>query len=111
MKTAVMEAEEKRDYSLYLKALGAHIRTVRKERGWTLRDMVMRHGFHLSAWQSYEAGRIGMSLFSLLRVAKALGVPPSELLRGLETGPAMAQASAVEAHTPLKVTSKRTSGA
>ena len=106
-----MEAEEKQEYSLYLKALGAHIRTVRKERGWTLRDMVMRHGFHLSAWQSYEAGRLGMSLFSLLRVAKALGVPPSELLCKVDTNPALAQVSAEEPDTPLKVTSKRTGGA
>jgi transcriptional regulator with XRE-family HTH domain len=75
---------EREEYASFLKALAARIRAMRKERGWTYRDMVMRHGFHLSAWQSYEAGRVGMSLPSLLRVAKAFSVHPSELLAGIE---------------------------
>ena len=76
---------EKQEYTLYLKTLGAQIRAMRKERGWTLRDMVVQHGFHLSAWQGYEAGRLGMSLPSLLRVARALGLPASKLLERVES--------------------------
>ena len=72
---------EKREYEQFLKLLGAHIRALRKERGWTLRDMVIQHGFHLSAWQGYEAGRFGMSLPSLLRVSRALGMHPANLLK------------------------------
>ena len=46
--TDPQEAERK-EYSAFLQALGARIRAMRKDRGWTYRDMVMRHGFHLSA--------------------------------------------------------------
>ena len=78
------QSSEKQEYERFLKALGAQIRAMRNERGWTLRDMVVNYGFHLSAWQGYEAGRFGMALPSLLRVAKALGLRPSELLSKVE---------------------------
>ena len=42
--------------------------------------MVVDHGFHLSAWQSYESGKYGVSMISLLRVAKVFGIHPSELI-------------------------------
>ncbi len=84
MKTSDPQEAEKQEYTLFVKALGAQIRALRKERSWTLRDMVVQHGFHLSAWQGYEAGRFGMSLPSLLRVAKALGLRPSALLAKVE---------------------------
>ena len=74
----------RQEYAQFLKALGARLRKIRKERGWTLRDMVIQHGFHLSAWQGYEAGRLGMSVPSLLKISKALGLRSSELLRQVE---------------------------
>lgn len=47
-----------------------------------------KHGrsawFHLSAWQGYEAGRLGLSLPTLLRISTALGITPSELLAQAE---------------------------
>jgi transcriptional regulator with XRE-family HTH domain len=71
-------------YELLLDQLGARIKQLRKERGWTLRDMVVQHGFHLSQWQALEAGnRRGVSIPTLLRVAEILSVPPWELLRDL----------------------------
>ncbi len=73
----------KYSYELLLQELGARIKQLRKERGWTQRDMVVQHGFHLSHWQAYESGRQGMSLQSLLRIAEVLGVSHSELLEGL----------------------------
>lgn len=84
MATTDPQSAEKQEYTELIKALGAHIRALRKERGWTLRDMVVHHGFHLSAWQGYEAGRFGMSIPSLVRVAKALGMRPSELLAAVD---------------------------
>jgi transcriptional regulator with XRE-family HTH domain len=102
---------EKQEYERFLKALGAQIRAMRKERGWTLRDMVVQHGFHLSAWQGYEAGRLGMSLPSLLRVSKALGLPASALLELVERGSTVPQPATVTARkAPAKVTRKRTPG-
>ena len=94
---------ERLEYASFLKALAARIRAMRKERGWTYRDMVMLHGFHLSAWQSYEAGRVGMSLPSLLRVARAFSVHPSELIAGIEVDAPVAESS----EAPVKTSRKR----
>jgi transcriptional regulator with XRE-family HTH domain len=70
-------------YELLLEQLGTRIKRLRKDHGWTLRDMVVQHGFHLSHWQAFEKGNRGMSLPSLLRVASVLDVSPSKLLEGL----------------------------
>lgn len=70
-------------YELLLEQLGARIKQLRKDRGWTLRDMVVEHDFHLTHWQAFEKGNRGMSLPSLLRVASVFGVTPSQLLEGL----------------------------
>lgn len=70
-------------YEAFLGQLGARIKQLRKERGWTLRDMVVQHGFHLSHWQAFEKGNRGMSLPSLLRIADVYKIPVSELLSGL----------------------------
>ena len=40
--------------------------------------MVASNGFHSSAWQRYESGRYGLSMISLLRVAKVFSMPASE---------------------------------
>jgi len=70
-------------YELLLVELGARIKQLRKDRGWTLRDMVVQHDFHLTHWQSFENGKRGLSLPSLLRIAGVLDVPPSKLIEGL----------------------------
>jgi len=70
-------------YELLLEQLGARIKQLRKDHGWTLRDMVVQHGFHLTHWQAFEKGSRGMSLPSLLRVAAVFDVTPSQLLEGL----------------------------
>lgn len=77
-------APENTEYALFLKALGARIRGLRKEHGWSWRDMVVLHDFHISKWQGYESGRYGISLPSLLRISKLFGMTVSELLEGLE---------------------------
>lgn len=70
-------------YEVFLEELGARIKQLRKERGWTLRDMVVQHGFHLSHWQAFEKGNRGISLSSLLRIAEVYNITLSELLDGL----------------------------
>lgn len=70
-------------YEVFLEQLGARIKQMRKERGWTLRDMVVQHGFHLSHWQAFEKGNRGMSLPSLLRIAEVYSITLSDLLDGL----------------------------
>lgn len=91
----------------FRKALGLRIRGMRKDRGWTLRDMVVQHGFHLSAWQGFESGRVGMSLRSLLRVAGALGMHPSELLAGIEIPKPEVPAADKLVNAPVRSVGKR----
>ena len=89
------ESPEREEYSRFLKILGTRIRALRKERGWSYRDMVVRHGFHLSAWQSYESGKYGLSMISLLRVAKVFSLPASELIAGIDLDAAAPEPEAV----------------
>lgn len=70
-------------YEVFLRQLGARIKQLRKERGWTLRDMVVLHGFHLSHWQAFEKGNRGISLPSLLKIAEVYSLTVSELLNGI----------------------------
>lgn len=79
-----VDASEKQEHAAYLKALGAAMKARRKEKGWTLRHMVVTHGFHLSAWHGHEMGSLGMALPTLRRVAKALDLKPWQLLAAAE---------------------------
>lgn len=35
-------------YEKFLSELGAKVRSMRKERGWTFRHMIVAHGYHLA---------------------------------------------------------------
>jgi transcriptional regulator with XRE-family HTH domain len=70
-------------YDLLQKQFGARLKSMRKEKGWTLRDMVIQHGVHLTHWQHFERGSRGISVPSLLRIAEIFEVTPSQLLEGL----------------------------
>jgi transcriptional regulator with XRE-family HTH domain len=69
-------------HEAFLKELGARLKGMRRERGWTLRHMVVEHGFHLTHWQKFEGGK-GISLASLLRVCEVFGVPLPKLVADL----------------------------
>lgn len=70
------------DYEDFLKALAKQIRKLRNERGLTLRDMVVVHGYHDSQWRRMEREGAG-GIQSLLRIAKAFEISLSVLLDGL----------------------------
>ncbi len=91
---------EKEEYVRLLKVLGARIRTLRKQRGWSWRDMVVLHDFHLSKWQSFESGRYGISLPSLLQLSKLFGMSLSEFFAGLEQEAAALEPSSTKAQLP-----------
>lgn len=74
------------DYKAFLLALGKRVKKFRKDRGWSLRDMVILHGYHDSQWRKYESGG-GMTVPSLLRIAAIFHVSISELLDGLAESP------------------------
>jgi len=69
-------------YKSFLKELGARLKQMRQERGWTLRMMVVEHKFHVTHWQSFENGK-AISVPSLLRVCEVFDVSLEDLVRGL----------------------------
>ena len=69
-------------YEAFLAELGVKLRQMRIERGWTLRHMIVMHGFHLAHWQGFEKGK-GISVPSLLRVCEVFDTSVEELVAGL----------------------------
>ncbi len=68
-------------YARFFRALGHRVRSLRTERKLRQEDMI-GYGFSLRHWQMIEAGRPS-TLFTLLRICDAFGVPPEQLLAGL----------------------------
>lgn len=66
----------------FLAELGTRLKQARKDRGWTLRDMIVLHGFHLTHWQSFEKGK-GISVPSLLRICAVFDLTLEELVGGI----------------------------
>ena len=69
------------DYKAFLAHTAKRIKELRRERGLTLRDMVVVHGYHDSNWRRMEREGVG-SVQSLLRIVKAFGVPITTLTAG-----------------------------
>ncbi len=69
-------------YADDLKLLGARIKKARVDRGLSVRDLVIHHDYHDAQWRRYESGA-SLTVPSLLRIAKVLGVTPSVLLKGI----------------------------
>jgi transcriptional regulator with XRE-family HTH domain len=77
-----MDPDIDQDYAEFLKLLGMRIKQMRRERGLSLRDMVVKHNYHDSQWRKYERGG-PINVPSLLKIAKAFGTSLSTLLEGL----------------------------
>jgi len=75
------------EYAEDLKLLGKRIKKFRTERGLSVRDMVVQHDYHDAQWRRFEKGA-SLTVPSLLRIAKALGVSLSILLDGIGDFPA-----------------------
>ncbi len=69
-------------YDSFLRELGAKLRKMRTDRGWTLRRMIVEHGFHLAQWQGFEKGK-GISVPTLLRLCEIFDLTLEELIGGL----------------------------
>ncbi len=69
------------EYKAFLAHTAKRIKELRHERGLTLRDMVVVHGYHDSNWRRIERAGVG-NMRSLLRVAKAFGVPLTMITTG-----------------------------
>ena len=70
------------DYEEFLRLVAERIKTLRHERGLSLRDMVVTHGYHDSNYRRIEREGAG-GIQSLLRICKAFDVTLSCLLDGL----------------------------
>lgn len=64
--------------------IGALIAEKRKHQGMTQDQVAVLSGIDSSNVRAYESGRSTPNIQSLVRIAKALGVKPGELLEGLE---------------------------
>jgi transcriptional regulator with XRE-family HTH domain len=62
---------------------GQRLRAVRKDRGWTLRFLAAKAGVHWTYLGQVERGERNVSLLTILRLAKALGIDAGVLLKGL----------------------------
>lgn len=62
---------------------GQRLRAVRKDRGWTLRVLAAKAGVHWTYLGQVERGERNVSLLTILRLSKALGVDAGVLLKGL----------------------------
>lgn len=75
---------ERPDSSLFFKRLGARLRQLREERGWSSEDMLTR-GIGDKHWQQMETGR-PVTGETLLRICQALDITLSILVTDLDTG-------------------------
>jgi len=62
-----------------LAALGARIRTMRKERGIKLNELADKSGLSSAFLSRLERGQVSSSVANLIQIAKALGVSVAEL--------------------------------
>ncbi len=80
-KAVVNTQDVTEEYKAFLAHTAKRIKELRRQRGLTLRDMVVVHGYHHSNWRRMEREGVG-SVQSLLRIAKAFGVPLTTITTG-----------------------------
>ena len=76
----VEKAQEKKDFA---KVVGARIKEVRKENGLTQEKLAEVAGYDSAYIGHVETGRYSPSVYTVWRMAKAMKIDISELLRGL----------------------------
>jgi AcrR family transcriptional regulator len=64
--------------------LGARLRAAREHRGLSLRAVATRIGVSPATMSQLEHGRTGLSVTRLAEIARVLGVPPNDLLDGVQ---------------------------
>ena len=61
--------------------LGVNVRALRQKARLTLKQVAERAEIHWRHWQKIEAGQTNATIFTITRLADALNVDPSDLLR------------------------------
>jgi transcriptional regulator with XRE-family HTH domain len=62
--------------------VGGHLQAVRRQRGWSLRELAEASGLSLTTVHQIETGRTSPGLVTLQSLATALGVPLNSVLDG-----------------------------
>lgn len=62
---------------------GKRVRRKRTDLGWTLEELAEEAGMHWTYIGSIERGERNLSLINIVRLARALGIGPEDLVRGL----------------------------
>jgi len=62
---------------------GKRVRRHRRDLGWTLEELAEQAEMHWTYIGSVERGERNLSLINIVRLARALGVGPEELVQGL----------------------------
>lgn len=65
-------------------AFGAVLRAMREERGWSQERLALDSGYSREYISMIERGRKNLTLVALFRLARALAVPATELVRRTE---------------------------
>lgn len=65
------------------KKFGEHIRTLRKQAGWSQEELAAASGLHRTYVGAVERGERNVSLINIVQLARALRVKPTDLLEGL----------------------------
>jgi transcriptional regulator with XRE-family HTH domain len=83
--TSSARARPRAQPSVFSRAIGARLRELREERGWTQRELDSRLGILQSKLSKYESGTHQPSLRTLVRMANLFGVSTDYLLTGTGT--------------------------
>lgn len=67
-----------------LKRFGARVRAERERLGVSQEELADRAGVHRTYLGGVERGERNVGLLNVLRIARALGVPPSALLKDFQ---------------------------
>jgi transcriptional regulator with XRE-family HTH domain len=73
------------DEAQFFKMLGARIKALREEAGYSQEDM-LSHGYSVRYWQRIEAGK-PITLRTLLRICRLFSTPICDVVRGLDAIP------------------------
>ena len=79
----IMTMCEKVTIDATLKTFGARVRLRRKELGFSQEELAGISGLHRTYIGSLERGERNISLANVVRIANALEIDPSELVKGL----------------------------
>lgn len=77
--TPSQQVRKTRAYRDAVRKLGARVRELRRERELTLEAASERGGLDLKHWQKIEVGGLNVTMATLVRVAKGLGVDVADL--------------------------------